>query len=161
MGSGKSTLGKKLSNKLDYDFIDLDNYIENQLGLTISEIFEKEEEAVFRKYETQYLKEVGEKKESIIIALGGGTPCFGDNMSIINQLGRSVYLKYNAGILFSRLKNAKTSRPLLANKSDDELSSFISDLLSQREKYYNQCSVILENKNISVSDVLEGLAQNS
>ena len=92
------------------------------------------------------------------MALGGGTPCFNNNMEFINANGYSIYLKYNSGILFSRLVNAKTQRPLLKGKNDEQLKQFIEEKLAEREKYYQKANLICENNNISVESVL-GLIQ--
>ncbi|MCO6499724.1 MAG: shikimate kinase [Vicingus serpentipes] len=155
MGSGKSTLGKKIASQLNIGFLDLDYFIEEQENQTIQEIFDKHGEVYFREKEREVLKTVAEKKEELVVALGGGTPCFYDNMEIINRSGVSVYLKYNSGILTDRLMNVKTERPLIKNKSKEELLSFINDMLLSREKFYNQSQFILEGKNIKAEDIID------
>jgi len=154
MGSGKSTLGKKLAKQLSLPFYDLDDEIEAQEKKTIAQIFEEKGEDRFRKIETQLLKKLTQQSTSFVLALGGGTPCFYDNMKIINQSGTSIYIKYNAGILCSRLINAKAQRPLIAGKTKEELLSFIEETLIVREEYYNQSQFIVEGNNIKVEDLL-------
>ena len=155
MGSGKSTLGKKLAKKLEVSFFDLDNEIEKEAGITVFQIFEEKGEAYFRLLEQQILKQLIATDSVAVIALGGGTPCFYDNMKLVNEAGTSVYIKYNAGILCSRLINAKTARPLIQNKSEQELKTFIENSLSERERFYLQSKFIVEGNNIKVEDLLE------
>lgn len=157
MGSGKSTIGKKLANKLSYAFYDLDTEIEKQEGKTISEIFEQKGEEYFRMLESEALKTLS--NENQVVALGGGTPCFNENIDFINQNGISIYLKYNSGILFSRLVNAKNQRPLLADKTDDELKVFIEAKLTEREIFYNQCLIIAEEENLNTDKLISLLEQ--
>ena len=158
MGSGKSTLGKRLANKLDVTFFDLDIEIENQEGLSVNEIFNQKGEEYFRKIESDVLKRITAEHSKFVLALGGGTPCFNDNISVINHNGKSVYLKYNAGMLYSRLVNAKADRPLLKGKTDEELKAFIEQKLTEREIFYNQSEFIIESDNIKVEIILELLS---
>ena len=155
MGSGKSTLGKQLANKLDMGFLDLDSFIEEREGKTVQELFDQHGEVYFREVEKKALQTIIEKKESLVVALGGGTPCFHDNMEMINQSGISVYLKYNSGILAARLKNAKIERPLIKDKSEVELLSFIESKLDEREQFYCQSHITLEGDNIKSKDVMD------
>jgi len=161
MGCGKSTLGKKLAKKLEVSFVDLDQKIEEVEGRSISEIFADVGEDGFREIETQQLKELINTNEKCIIALGGGAPCFNQNIDLINGAGISVYLKYNVGILTSRLITAKQQRPLIAGKTNEELSVFIEQMLKQRETYYLQSDLIVEGKNITASQVTDLLFENS
>lgn len=155
MGSGKTSLGKKLAKKLNLPFFDLDQRIEEQEQSTITEIFNKKGEDYFRTIETVVLKDTIDNHPSFVLSLGGGTPCFNNNMSIINQSGISIYLKYNGGILISRLLLAKQQRPLIASKNKEELKQFVVDLLTQREPFYNQCQLIVENNNITTDTIVK------
>jgi shikimate kinase len=144
MGSGKSTLGKELSAKIAYSFIDLDSEIEEKAGKNISSIFETDGEEKFRELEHQCLMDTL-INDNCVIATGGGTPCFFNNMDIINENGFAIYIKFNAGVLASRLYNAKSERPLLKNiKTQSELQRRIEQLLEIREEFYEQSSMIVE-----------------
>jgi len=151
MGSGKTTLGKKLAKYLSYTFIDLDKTIEEEEGRSIQQIFKEEGETYFREKEREALTK--ENANRFVMALGGGTPCFYDNMAIINKRGTSIYLKYNQGMLTSRLINSK-NRPLIQNKTETELKKFVSHKLKEREAYYNQSNYTIEGNNLKVEDII-------
>ena len=157
MGSGKTSLGKKLAKKLNLPFLDLDQRIEKQEQCTITEIFNKKGEDYFRTLETAILKDLIQTNTDFVLSLGGGTPCFNNNMEFINSTGTSIYLKYNAGILTSRLLLAKQERPLIENKNKEELKQFVFDLLNQREPFYHQCKLIVEGNNITTDTILKHL----
>lgn len=143
MGSGKTTVGKVLSRELNLPFYDLDWYIENRMHKSIHQIFEEKGEEGFRKIECNLLHEVAEF-ENVIISCGGGTPCFFDNIAYINQQGESVYLKCRADVLSTHLRMGKTIRPLLLNKTNEEVELFINEQLAQRESFYSQAKHIID-----------------
>ena len=143
MGAGKTTLGKALSKVLDIPFYDLDWYIENRMHKTIKQIFDEKGEEGFRKIEHAMLHEVAEF-ENVIISCGGGTPCFYDNMAYMNRQGETVYLKASPEVLYAHLKMGKTVRPLLLNKTPEEVDAFIREQLRLREPYYIQAKHVLD-----------------
>ena len=124
MGSGKSFVGKRLAEKLNCDFVDLDDYLVEKEGLSIAEIFEKYDENYFREKESIYLSHFFDKK-NIVLATGGGAPCFFDNMKKMCNNGITIYLYISPTLLFERLSKQKEQRPLLKGKTDDELRDFI------------------------------------
>ena len=142
MGSGKTTVGKNLSERLNFSFLDLDKWIEHKEKRGISDIFSIHGENYFRKAESEALKEVyaGEKK---IIALGGGTVCFNSNLQMIKKNSLLIYLKAEPEELANRLGMDYSQRPLLANKSKGELRSFIEHHLAERETFYRQAHIII------------------
>ncbi|MBQ0056750.1 MAG: shikimate kinase [Bacteroidales bacterium] len=150
MGAGKTTLGKALAQTMNLQFIDLDDFITGRHHKTIKDIFAEVGEDGFRQIERNALHEVSEF-EDVIISLGGGTPCFFDNMDVVNAAGKSVYLKPSEDVLLKRLIKGKHKRPLLADKSDDEILQFIRQQLAWREPFYLKASLTfnashLENK---------------
>lgn len=150
MGAGKTTLGKALASIMNLQFIDLDEFIVSRQHKSVKEIFAEIGEDGFRRIERQALEEVS-SYEDVIISLGGGTPCFFDNMEVVRKAGRSVYLKPSEEVLLVRLIHGKHKRPLLADKSDDEILAFIREQLAWREPYYLKAEIIfnashLENK---------------
>ena len=143
MGAGKTTVGKALAKELRMPFYDLDWYIESRMHKTVKAIFDERGEAGFRKIEHNMLHEVAEF-EDIIISCGGGTPCFFDNIDYMNRQGETVYLKATPEILYGHLKMGKTIRPLLLNKTADEVQVFIREQLAQREPYYSKAKHVLD-----------------
>ena len=133
MGSGKTTLAKKLSKRLQLPFLDTDLEIEKKENKSVSEIFKDEGELYFRMLETELLTQLNTKK---IVACGGGIPMHNDNMSIINKKGVSIYLKASANDLTNRLRNEKKHRPLIANIPDKELENHIKEELQKRSYFY-------------------------
>jgi len=152
MGSGKTTAGKKLSAKLGYEFIDLDKFIEQEYQLTIPEIFAKKGEKEFRAMEHNALKKLLEK-DNLVIACGGGTPCYYNNMELMNNHGNTVYLKMSADSLVSRLLNAKDKRPIIANKTEKELREFVTRQLEKREDFYDQAQYVVKGKDLNVDEL--------
>lgn len=135
MGAGKTTLGKALSQSLGLAFYDLDWYIESRMHRTVKQIFDERGEEGFRQIEHNMLHEVAEF-ENVVIACGGGTPCFFDNMEYLNGQGETVYLKCTPDVLYQHLKMGKTVRPLLLDKTPEEVRLFIDIQLRQREPFY-------------------------
>lgn len=143
MGSGKTTVGHALSQELGLPFYDLDWYIETRMHRTVKQIFDEKGEEGFRKIEHNLLHEVAEF-EDVIISCGGGTPCFFDNIDYINRQGETVYLKCTTNVLYKHLKMGKTVRPLLLNKTSDEVKTFIEAQLKQREPFYAKAKHIVD-----------------
>ena len=144
MGSGKSTIAKLLSKKLNINFIDLDEYIEKKLKSTVSTIFEEKGEIYFRKMEHKYIQEIMDKKDSLILSTGGGTPCYSNNMDAINAKSSNVfYLKLSINELVERLILEKNNRPLIKNVANEELSEFVGKHLFERSYYYLQARHII------------------
>ena len=154
MGCGKSSLGKRLANKLNLEFVDLDNEIERIHGKSISSIFQIEGEVKFRFYENEQLDRVCELK-NIVVSTGGGTPCFSDNMKIINETGVSIYIKMSSESLLYRLVNSKKDRPLVKNMTYFELQKFISRKLNEREVFYNQANLVVKGENLKLNYLIE------
>ena len=143
MGSGKTTVGKALSKETGMMFYDLDWYIESRMRKSVSQIFAEKGEEGFRKIEYNMLHEVAEF-EDVIISCGGGTPCFFDNMDYLNQQGDVVYLKATPETLYKHLLMAKVERPLLKDKTPEELIAYITEHLKEREPFYGKARHILD-----------------
>ena len=157
MGAGKSVVGKLLSKTSGYDFYDLDEYIENKEGKKILEIFNDNNEVYFRKIENYYLKEISELKKNKIISTGGGTPCFQNNLELINRSpnSTSIYLKLSVDTLVDRLKNNIDKRPLISGMKDqNQLKEFIAKHLFERSFYYEKSKVKIKSDNLDVNGVV-------
>ncbi len=153
MGSGKTTLGKKLAKALEFEFIDTDKKIEEAFNISVNEIFKTIGEDKFRELETLFITTF--KGERAVIATGGGLPCFNENMNSLKDLGLILYLNRPAKELAHRLSQSKTKRPLLANKSNNELLLFIKNQLNEREEYYNQADFILDRDKQTVDYLVQ------
>lgn len=156
MGCGKSTIGKKLSAILNLKFFDTDAWIEGRQGMTISEIFATKGELFFRDLETEVLQELLEKKETMVISVGGGLPVREENRRLLQQLGQVIYLKAMPETIYNRVKG-DTSRPLLQTENPMEK---IREMLGQREEKYQAAAnrtLIVDGKDISeiVNEVLD------
>ena len=143
MASGKTSIGEKIAKKLNLQFIDIDNVIEEESGLQISDIFTERGEDYFRNLEENALNKIIEK-ENVVIAAGGGTTCFFDNMELMNKNGITVYIKLSALDLFNRLENSQTDRPLLKGLNKEKLLAKIVELLNKREKFYKQAQYTID-----------------
>jgi shikimate kinase len=143
MGSGKTTVGKALSKEVDIPFYDLDWYIESRMHKTVKQIFDERGEEGFRRIEHNMLHEAAEF-ENVILSCGGGTPCFFDNMDYMNQQGDTIYLKATPEVLHEHLKMGKTVRPLLLDKTTEEVHEFIEEQLKIREPFYTKAKYTLD-----------------
>lgn len=159
MGCGKSTLGRAVSRMTGFPFIDLDTYIEGRFHLTVKEIFASKGEAGFRELERNMLREVADF-EDVIVACGGGTPYFHDNMDYMNSHGTTVFLDAPVSSLFSRLKRGRHKRPLIASKTDDELLAYINEALAVRLPYYRKAAVAFPSESLETRDEVAATAKS-
>ena len=158
MGCGKSTIGRTVSRLSGVRFIDLDSYIENRYHATVREIFATHGEAGFRDIEHRMLHEVA-GFEDVIVACGGGTPCFMDNMEFMNSCGTTVFLDTPIDRLHSRLMRGRHKRPLIADKSDDELLVFIREALAQRRPHYSKAQMSFSSELLETKSEIENTAK--
>lgn len=158
MGSGKSLIGLHLSNNLDYNFVDLDNYIELEEEKSISEIFKTKGEIYFRKKESEYLKKIISEKNNLVLSLGGGTPCYANNLELVlnSDEVNTFYLKTSIPELVKRLWLEKSKRPVISHlKSDDEFTEFIGKHLFERSPYYSQANYVVDTDKKSKDKIVE------
>jgi len=144
MGVGKTTLGKKIANRMNLKFIDLDSELEQQEKKSIEQIFEENGENYFREMETKWLTHFN--RQDTLVATGGGTACFKNNLQVMQQKGITIYLKSSPENLANRLFEAKTSRPLIKKFKDDKtgLLQFVTSKLNERLPYYEKCDLTFE-----------------
>lgn len=158
MGCGKSFTGAKLAAELDWELLDLDEMIATEAQLSILDIFETKGEAYFRKLEQKCLQKTQDFNKTII-ALGGGTPCFFDNMDWILKNGTSFFLDTPIDILIQRLLREQDTRPLLKGKNEKELQSFIQQKMMERRPFYEQANFTLINPNNFIPEIITKLKQ--
>ena len=145
MGVGKSFVGRQVSTALNWKYLDLDSVIEASTGKKISDIFKDSGESNFRKIERNALKTVIHDYQQVLIATGGGAPCFYDNMEIMNSIGYTVYISKPFDNLVKNLAKAMHKRPLIANMKRDELSIYVKQKLRERQRYYRQSKLIIHD----------------
>ena len=147
MGAGKTTLGKAFARAMGLTFVDLDWYIEERFHKSIRQLFTERGEGGFRELEKRMLHEAGDF-ENVVISVGGGTPCFLDNMDYMNQAGETVFLDVDIHVLFRRLRIAKQQRPLLTDKNDEELMTFILEALQKRLPFYTKAKHVFNGEKL-------------
>ena len=149
MGSGKTTAGQKLARLLKTNFVDLDQYIEQTQKLTIQSLFENFGEDAFRKIEQKCLLELIATQTNSVIALGGGTICYHNNLEKIKKAGYLIYVELPAITLSQRLEKSKNQRPLLKGLKGEVLTAFINDKLAERFIFYNQADIKISGLNLT------------
>lgn len=153
--AGKTSIGKQLAKKANYTFIDLDELISAKEEVSIKQLFQDKGEVYFRELENKYLKEVSQTKENTVVSLGGGTPCFYDNMGLILSSGKVFYINAPDYVIVSRIIRGVTKRPLFAELNDNELSDKINLLLKEREPFYFKAHYKIDTKTRSKKDIVE------
>jgi len=159
MGSGKSTISKSIASNMGIEALDLDDYIVEREGNSINNIFKNKGEIYFRLKENEYLGELLNNDKSFVLALGGGTPCYANNMNLIVENAKSVYLKGNINTLFERLLENKASRPLISDLNDEKLKEFIAKHLFERAPFYEQANHIVNIDNKSIDKIVEEIGK--
>ncbi len=154
MGSGKSKAGKLLASAMRYKFLDTDTMIEEEKGKTVQQIFKDRGEDYFRKLEKKILRKT-ESLNRVVVATGGGLPCFDDNIEWMNEHGITVYLEANEGLLFHRLATSKVGRPLIENLSDVELMEQISRHLIERSPVYSLAQIKVNALSLNVKTLMQ------
>ena len=158
MGSGKSTIGKQLATLLNYKFLDLDDYISDNEKASIPELFNKKGEIYFRKKEAFYLNDILNSKDDVVLALGGGTPCYGNNLTaLLDSTNVTLfYLKLSIPQLTNRLFKEREKRPLISHlQTEEDLMEFIGKHLFERTQYYNQAPFVIVTDDKSEKDIIE------
>lgn len=155
MGCGKSHWGQQLSEKLGMPFFDLDALIEEREDKTITEIFVEMGEEYFRMLEKDVLYLVTESHETFVMACGGGTPCFFNNIDYMKRKGTTVWINCSTDCLYQRLLKEKADRPLIRSIPDDELKAYIIKKYSDRKIFYQQAAIILSDEDVSLDRLIE------
>ncbi len=160
MGSGKTHWGRRLGDKLQIPFYDLDTVITAKENRSVSDIFAEKGEEYFRYLEKDTLEEVVEEQENFILSCGGGTPCFFNNIEFMKKSGKVVWLNTSTDMLRQRLLKERTSRPLIREITDDELQQYILRKLRERRMYYQQADVTVSEENTTLEELIRLLLQS-
>ena len=156
-GCGKSTWGKKLAQKINFRFLDLDEFIELKTGLSIAELFSDKGEVFFREIETTYLNEIIASEKNLVVSLGGGTPCFNNNLKTIKANGKTIFLDAPVKLLADRIINAVTIRPMFKNLGREEIIDKLEDLFLKRYPYYKEADITHQVKVLKLNHLLLSL----
>ena len=158
MGCGKSTVSQELAKSLDFEALDLDDYIVGQEDRSISEIFKEKGEIYFRKKESFYLEKILKEKDNLVLALGGGTPCYGHNMRLILDHSKSIYLRGSIPTLVGRLENEQDKRPLIASLDKENLTEFVAKDLFERRNFYEQAHFTIAIDQKSTGEIVKEIS---
>jgi Shikimate kinase len=165
MGSGKTTIGKTLSKKLNLDFYDLDTLVIEKKNDSICNIFKEKGEFYFRNREHFILKKILKQKNKYVLSVGGGTPCFYNNIYLLNKYSNTFYLKADSYTLFQRLLSEKNTRPLISHLSKNELFQFIIKHLFRRAYFYEKSlkkvNVCKKSKHDVVQEIIRFIISNN
>lgn len=158
-GSGKTTVGKRLAKAMGYEFIDLDQYIEKRENCSVNDIFRHQGEDYFRTSETASIKEVSLLNKKIIVSLGGGTPCFNNNIELLLKTGLCVYIKATDKLLLNRLENAKSQRPLFWGLTKQEIENKLLQMINSRSVFYEKAHIQLDAANFQEKKLVDLIEQ--
>ncbi|MDB5197642.1 MAG: shikimate kinase [Flaviaesturariibacter sp.] len=161
MGCGKTHWGKAVAQKLGLPFFDLDTKIEEDAGKNISQIFEEEGEEAFRRREKEVLYLLSESHASFVMACGGGTPCYYNNIDYMKGQGTTIWINCSVDCLHSRLIREKTHRPLIADLDNDGLRSFIVKKFGDRKIFYQQAAIILNEDDVQLDPLIDRIFHTS
>lgn len=158
MGGGKSVVGQRVSELVGFSFIDLDRFIEQEEKMSISDIFSKKGTIYFRKRENECLKMIIERSQKVVLSLGGGTPCYFNNMELINSKSniKTYYLDASISTLVERLWGNRAHRPLISGtQTKTELQEFIAKHLFERRPFYSTAQEKINVNNKSVEEIAQ------
>lgn len=144
MGAGKSSVGREAAKRAGMRFVDMDREVEQIHGMPVAEIFDLDGERVFRKSEREVLEQLAAADDDLVVSCGGGTPCQGDNMSLMNEAGKTIYLKLSPAKLIKRLRPGQTKRPILKGMDTDQMLALIERMLPEREPFYMRASMVID-----------------
>ncbi len=153
MGCGKTSVGKRMASRLGYSFYDTDQAVEHQQGARVGDIFRNLGESAFREMERAALQATAQF-DKVVVATGGGTPCWFDNMDFINRHGTSVYLKMGPAALQHRLENAVRKRPMIDGLKGEALRDFIAEKLAERESFYQRAHSVVQAESVRPSAIV-------
>ena len=154
MGAGKTTTAKRLANRLGWEVVDTDAVFEEKYHISVDDFFQKYDESLYRKLESQVLKET-EHLEHTVISTGGGTACCFDNMEWMNQHGLTVFMRISPEAAVDRIIHSRHKRPLAKGKSEDELLAFVNQHYTARMPYYEQAKITVKSENLEIENLVQ------
>ena len=154
MGAGKTTAARRLAHRLGWEVADTDALFEEKYRISVDDFFHKYDEALYRKLESQVLKET-ENLENTVISTGGGTACYFDNMEWMNQHGMTIFLRISEKAVIDRLLHAKRKRPLSSGKTEAELTEFVQQHYTSRLPFYEQAKITVKSENLDLENLIQ------
>ena len=154
MGAGKTTTARRLANQLGWEVVDTDDMFEVKYKISVCDFFHKYDEPLYRKLESEVLKET-ENLENVVISTGGGTACYFDNMEWMNRHGLTVFLRISEKAVVDRLLHAKRKRPLAVGKSEEELAEFVAQHYTSRLSFYEQAKITVKSEDLDLVNLME------
>lgn len=154
MGAGKSTTSRRLAQRLGWEAVDTDDLFEAKYKISVCDFFQKYDEPLYRKLESEVLKETA-ALENVVVATGGGTACYFDNMEWMNAHGLTVFLRISEQAVVDRLAHAKRKRPLAVGKSEEELAEFVKNHYTERMPFYEQARITVKAEDLDVDNLMQ------
>lgn len=154
-GSGKTSLGRQLSEKLSIPFFDLDREVEILEGKEVYRIFEEKGESYFRQLESQELKKLCEMDRDTVVATGGGAPCYFLNMDLMNKSGRTIFLDIPLEVISHRIaKSDLTKRPMFKKLTEQQILDKLTQLKNERVSFYRMAQKIVAGNKVGITDLM-------
>ena len=154
MGAGKTTAARRLAQRLGWEVADTDALFEEKYKSSVCDFFNKYDEPLYRKLESEVLKET-ENLENVVVSTGGGTACYFDNIDWMNQHGLTVFLRISEKAVVNRLLHAKRKRPLAEGKSETELTAFVNQHYSSRLPFYEQAKITVTAEDLDLDNLIQ------
>lgn len=155
MGVGKTTIGKKVAAALHIPFLDLDSYIAQQNNMSVADIFHHFGEDYFRMCESKCLQEIISANENVLLACGGGTPAYQNNMQLMNENGTTIYMCAGFDFLMSRIKQSTTIRPMVKKHEEKGSENGLLKLFEQRKSVYERALRVVDVEKLPSNEVVE------
>lgn len=159
MGAGKSTTSRRLAQRLGWEAVDTDDLFEAKYKISVCDFFQKYDEPLYRKLESEVLKETA-TLENVVVATGGGTACYFDNMYWMNAHGLTVFLRISEQAVVDRLVRAKRKRPLAVGKSEEELAEFVKNHYAERMPFYEQARITVKAEDLDIDNLAHSIKEN-
>ena len=159
MGAGKSTTSRRLAQRLGWEAVDTDDLFEAKYKISVCDFFQKYDEPLYRKLESEVLKETA-TLENVVVATGGGTACYFDNMYWMNAHGLTVFLRISEQAVVDRLVHAKRKRPLAVGKSEEELAEFVKNHYAERMPFYEQARITVKAEDLDIDNLMQSIKEN-